>query len=109
MNIDPVNILAALFAGAFLCNGIPHLVSGLLGAPFPSPFSSPRGVGPSSPLVNFYWGAFNLAIALTLLVKYPLSVGINPSFAALFAGALLIGTFSALHFGKVRKDQAAKS
>jgi len=35
------------FAGAFLCNCIPHLCAGLQGMPFPTPFAKPRGIGKS--------------------------------------------------------------
>jgi hypothetical protein len=48
-----MNSVALFFAGAFLCNSIPHLTKGLQGEPFPSPFAKPPGKGNSSPLVNF--------------------------------------------------------
>lgn len=51
-----VHDLADFGAGLFLCNCLPHLAAGLQGQPFPSPFSKPRGVGNSSPLVNVLWG-----------------------------------------------------
>jgi len=60
------SIVAILFAGAFFCNCIPHLASGLRGEPFPTPFARPRGVGNSSPLANVLWGTANLAVALAL-------------------------------------------
>ncbi len=37
--------VAHIFAGAFLINAVPHLVNGLSGRSFPSPFASPPGVG----------------------------------------------------------------
>lgn len=52
-----MKFVAFFLAGALLCNGIPHLSSGLTGSPFPTPFAKPRGVGASPPLVNFFWGA----------------------------------------------------
>lgn len=42
--------LAPFFAGAFLCNALPHLAAGLQGRPFPTPFATPHGVGDSPPL-----------------------------------------------------------
>jgi hypothetical protein len=39
--------LALFFAGAFLCNAIPHLAAGTMGMPFPTPFARPRGIGNS--------------------------------------------------------------
>jgi hypothetical protein len=51
-----MDYIASFFAGAFLCNCIPHLACGLRGETFPTPFANPRGKGPSAPMVNFLWG-----------------------------------------------------
>jgi hypothetical protein len=96
-------LVAPFFAGAFLCNCVPHLCAGLQGAPFPTPFASPRGIGNSSPFVNFLWGAFNLAVGLYLLATHPTEIGANLDCLALAAGALLLGTYLSLHFAKVRR------
>ena len=61
--------IAWFFGGAFLANTIPHLVSGISGSPFQSPFASPPGQGLSSSLVNVLWGMFNLAVAYVLVVR----------------------------------------
>ena len=98
-----MNYIALFFAGAFLCNCIPHLVSGLRGDPFPSPFAKPPGKGNSSPLVNFLWGSLNLFIGLWLLPDYPVPARLTADFAVLALGFLLSGLFLALHFGKVRR------
>ena len=95
--------VAWFFAGAFLCNSLPHLAAGLQGRPFPSPFAKPRGVGNSSPLVNVLWGMFNVVVGLVLLSLQPVSIGLNLPFVVVIAGALAIGVFLALHFGKVLK------
>jgi hypothetical protein len=95
--------LALFFAGAFLCNGIPHLVAGLQGAPFPTPFARPRGVGNSPPVVNFLWGLFNLLVGGWLWSLYPVRPGPFPGFVVLVLGALVLGLYLAWHFGKVRK------
>lgn len=94
--------VALFFAGAFLCNSVPHLCAGLMGQPFPSPFATPRGVGNSSPIVNFLWGAANLAAGIALLVRNRLPLGLNLRCLAFAVGALVIGLFAAHHFGKVR-------
>jgi hypothetical protein len=99
-----MNYVAYFFAGAFLCNCLPHLLSGLQGAPFPSPFAQPPGVGDSSPLVNFLWGAFNLFIGLALLCWRPFSPGLDPESAVFVAGFLALGVPLSLHFGKVRRS-----
>jgi hypothetical protein len=52
-----MSFIALFFAGALLCNSVPHLIAGVSGMPFPSPFATPHGVGGSPPLVNFWWGA----------------------------------------------------
>jgi hypothetical protein len=99
--------VALFFAGAFLCNCIPHVVAGLQGAPFPTPFARPRGIGNSSPLVNFLWGAFNLLIGLSILSRQPIAIGPSADCLALTAGALLLGLYLARHFGKVRNKASS--
>ncbi len=59
--------MAYFFGGAFLANTIPHLVSGVSGSPFQSPFASPPGQGLSSSIVNVLWGMFNLVVAYVLI------------------------------------------
>jgi hypothetical protein len=97
-----MNYAAMFFAGAFLCNCIPHIGAGLQGMPFPTPFAKPRGIGNSSPLVNFLWGVLNLCIGLYLLSGQTVMIGPNSGCLALIAGSLAIGTYLSLHFGKVR-------
>ena len=50
------HLVAWFFGGAFLANAIPHLVNGISGSPFQSPFASPPGQGLSSATVNVLWG-----------------------------------------------------
>ena len=38
-------LLSYVFGGAFLANAVPHLVSGMMGRPFQSPFAKPPGEG----------------------------------------------------------------
>ncbi|HJW87865.1 MAG TPA: hypothetical protein VJ565_00115 [Dehalococcoidia bacterium] len=51
------------FAGAFFANTIPHLVQGISGLQFRTPFGDP-----SSALLNGIWGLINLALGVTLLI-----------------------------------------
>jgi hypothetical protein len=95
--------VAYFFSGAFLCNCIPHVVCGLQGSSFPTPFAKPRGVGLSSPALNFAWGFFNLIVGVLLLWKWPVQVGFTPSFLIFILGIGAMGAYSALHFGKVRR------
>lgn len=102
-----MHYLALFFTGAFLCNSLPHLASGLQGRPFPTPFAKPRGVGDSSPLMNVFWGMFNLLAGLFLLADHPVAIGINTDFAVVILGALGLGIYVALHFGKVQARKGA--
>lgn len=97
--------LAYFFGGAFLANSIPHLVNGLSGHAFQSPFASPPGVGLSSSTVNVLWGLLNLAISYLLVCRvgnfelrktrhvFPLAAGI------LIMSIMLARTFGRLYGG----------
>src|SRR5271155_1011412 len=97
---------AFFFSGAFLCNCIPHVVCGLQGSPFPTPFAKPHGVGLSSPVVNFAWGFVNLIVGVLLLWKWPVQVGLTPSFLVFLLGIGAMGAFSSLDFGKVQQSRS---
>ena len=89
------------FAGAFLCNSIPHIVAGLMGQPFPTPFATPRGEGLTSSTVNVLWGFFNLAVAYVLICRVgDFNLRSTVDVAVLGLGFLLIGLFAARHFGR---------
>jgi hypothetical protein len=92
--------VAHLFAGAFLINTIPHLVNGLSGRRFPSPFASPPGVGDSPALVNALWGLTNLVVGYSLLAGIgPFAFGLSLDALAVGLGALLMAWRLASHFG----------
>lgn len=92
--------LLQLVSGLLLTNGIPHLVQGLCGARFQSPFAQPRGIGESSPLVNVYWGFANLAGGAALLAHFTPASPVG--WAIFSAGALASGSFLAHHMSNVR-------
>ena len=98
-----MNFVAVFFAGAFLCNAVPHLTAALRGEVFPTPFAKPPTWGPSTPLVNLVWGATNLVLGLILIGFYPVAIGLNPEFAVLLAGAFLMGLRLSTHFGDARR------
>jgi hypothetical protein len=100
-----MNYVAPFFAGALLCNCIPHVVCGLQGSPFPTPFAKPRGVGLSSPLVNGAWGFFNLIVGLLLLSTWPVAIGPTGSFLVFLLGAGALGAYLAIHFGRARSHR----
>jgi hypothetical protein len=96
--------LLTFVAGAFAANAVPHMVQGMCGNRFQTPFASPPGVGESSALVNVIWGAVNAAIAGALL-HYVLPPSFPPPAPLCITGglgALAVAIFGALHFSKVR-------
>jgi hypothetical protein len=94
--------VAYFFGGVFLANTIPHLVNGISGSPFQSPFASPPGKGLSSSTVNVLWGAFNLAVAYLLVVRVGrFDLRRTRNIAVLGLGALLLALRLAQHFGEL--------
>ena len=59
--------IACFFAGLFIANTVPHLIHGVSGDVFPTPFATPPGKGPSSATVNVFWALFNLLIGYLLM------------------------------------------
>jgi len=97
--------LGWFFAGAFLTNALPHIVHGVSGNRFQTPFARPRGVGESSAIANVFWGFFNLAVGITLIyICLPQLPPPWPLVATALIGGLLIALFLARHFGRVRKE-----
>jgi hypothetical protein len=94
-------LLAYFFGGAFLSNALPHLLSGVMGRPFQSPFARPPGVGLSSATVNVLWGFFNLAVFYLLTVRVGTFDARNWAHIGAFgAGFLLMSLFAARAFGR---------
>lgn len=93
--------IAWFFCGAFLANAAPHLISGLMGRAFQTPFASPPGEGLSSSTVNVLWGGLNLVIGYLLLSQ----IGQFDAGNLLHAGSTGLGGFLvslalAQHFGR---------
>jgi hypothetical protein len=96
------------FGGAFAANAVPHVVSGVMGRAFQSPFANPPGEGLSSSTVNVLWGFFNATIAYLLIARVgDFHVRSWLDVLALGLGALLISVFSARHFGKFHGGNAS--
>jgi hypothetical protein len=96
---------AWFFAGAFLANAIPHIVQGICGNRFQTPFASPRGVGESSAIVNVIWGFANVAIGGTLLYVFlPQLPPPWPLCVVALVGGLIVALYLARHFARVRKE-----
>ena len=96
-----MHLIAYLFGGIFAANAIPHLVSGVTGRPFQSPFAKPSGKGLSSSTVNVLWAFFNLAVAYCLVLHVgTFDLRSTSHILAFTLGALLISLFAARHFGQ---------
>lgn len=96
-----LHLVSYFFGGACLANAIPHLVSGLRGDPFQSPFAKPPGEGLSSSTVNVLWGYFNLVVGYLLVCRVgAFSLLDTSDVAALGFGALLLSLFCARRFGQ---------
>lgn len=99
--MDWLHLVSYFFGGAFLANAVPHSVSGMMGQPFQSPFAKPPGVGLSSSAVNVLWGLFNVVIGYFLVMRVgDFDLRSLSDFLALVVGGLMIGVFSARHFGQ---------
>jgi hypothetical protein len=64
-----LHYISYFFGGVFLTNAVPHLVSGVMGRPFQSPFATPRGEGLSSSTVTVVWGFINLVVGYVLTCR----------------------------------------
>jgi len=101
------HLVSYFVGGMFLTNTIPHLVAGISGSPFQSPFASPPGEGLSSAMVNVLWGLFNLAVGYLLVVRvgrfdlrrtaHVLALGAGVAFTAV----LLARSFAKFHGGNI--------
>jgi hypothetical protein len=99
--INWLHELSYFFGGAFLINAVPHLVSGVMGRPFQSPFAKPPGEGLSSSTVNVSWGFFNLVVAYLLVCQVgDFDLRAWDHVAALGLGILLMGILTARLFGR---------
>jgi len=64
-----MDYIASFFAGALLCNSIPHLACGLRGETFPTPFANPRGKGPSAPYREFPMGGRSICSSASICFR----------------------------------------
>lgn len=102
-------LVSYFFGGIFLANAVPHLVSGMMGRPFQSPFAKPPGRGFSSSTVNVLWGFFNLVVGYLLVVRVgSFDLRSTTDVLALGAGVLLISLQGAQHFGRFNGGNASE-
>jgi hypothetical protein len=94
------NYIACFFAGMFLANVVPHLVHGISGDRFPTPFAKPPGKGLSSPTVNVVWALFNLVVGYLLYRAGHVWNGGDWALISFFAGVAAISTMLSVEFTK---------
>jgi hypothetical protein len=93
--------IAYFFGGAFLANTEPHLVNGVSGNPFQSPFASPPGEGLSSSMINVLWGLLNLVVAYLLICRVgTFNLRNTTHVLVLGAGILVMSLMLAHTFGR---------
>jgi hypothetical protein len=96
-----LHLISYFFGGIILANAVPHLVRGMTGQAFQTPFAKPPGKGLSSSTVNVLWGFFNAFIGYMLVLRVGRFDVRSTSHVLVFAlGALLISLQSARHFGQ---------
>jgi hypothetical protein len=101
------HLVSYFFGGVFLANAVPHLVSGMMGRPFQSPFAKPPGQGFSSSTVNVLWGFFNAVVGYLLVVRVgSFELRSTTNVLALGVGVLLISLQMGRHFGQFNGGNA---
>jgi hypothetical protein len=96
-----LHLVSYHFGGVFLANAVAHLVSGVMGRPFQSPFAKPPGQGLSSSTVNVLWGFFNLVVNYVLVCRVgDFRLRDTADVTALGLGFLLVSLFAARRFGR---------
>jgi len=81
-------------------------MNGVSGRSFQSPFAKPPGEGLSSPVVNVWWGFFNLAAAYWLIVQIgAFSIHNLWHVATVGAGILIMSLFAARAFGRFHSGE----
>ena len=94
-------LVSYFFAGVFASNAIPHLVSGVMGRAFQTPFAKPPGKGLSSSIINVLWGFVNMAVAYLLTAHVgSFQWQTTSHILVLGLGFLLKSLGSAHYFGK---------
>ncbi|WP_250502136.1 hypothetical protein [Caballeronia sp. AZ7_KS35] len=89
-----LHFVSWFFGGALLSNAIPHLISGVKGEPFQTPFANPPGEGLSSSTVNLV-GSYALVCHVGDFDLRRMQDAL-----ALALGMLAMGLFAARHFGR---------
>jgi hypothetical protein len=95
------NFAACFFAGLFLANVVPHLIHGVSGEVFPTPFAHPPGKGMSSPTVNVLWALLNLVIGYMLFRAGKISTKSKWNLLVFFIGILCMSVMLSITFAAI--------
>lgn len=99
--MSPLPLVSYFFGGVFLANAVPHVVSGMMGRAFQSPFAKPPGQGLSSSTVNVLWGFLNLAVGYVLVCHVgDFDIRNTAHIIASGTGGLLSALVAATQFGR---------
>ncbi len=95
--------IIAFIAGGIFVNVFvfPHFINGVSGRPFPSAFSSPPGIGLSSPVLNIVWATINFSIACALVYFARLNQRHRSIALGYFTGGLAMAFYLAHYFGNL--------
>jgi hypothetical protein len=83
-----VKAIGWFLSGVLFINVLPHLIRGISGDKFPSPFAKPHGRKLSSPTSNVVWAFINLSMFLTIFYFN------QSSFTVTYGVIMMVGGFS---------------
>jgi hypothetical protein len=79
-------------------NVVPHLVHGISGDRFPTPFAKPPGKGLSSPTLNVVWALFNLVVGYILFEVGKVASRGGLALVFFFAGIAALSIMASISF-----------
>ncbi|MFI3262790.1 MAG: hypothetical protein R3Y26_07760 [Rikenellaceae bacterium] len=91
--------------GFFATNSLPHIIPGIHGKPFYSPFAKPPVKGKSSAVVNVLWGFVNIVAAYVLFIETDLDLHNYIHGIGFLLGILITSLTLAITFGANNKRE----
>ncbi len=98
--MQTMDFFISLCFGFFATNSLPHLIPGMHGKWFHSPFAKPPVKGKSSPVVNVLWGWFNLVVAYLIYLLADINLKNPAEGIGFLLGVLITSLVLAVVFGK---------
>ncbi len=100
-----LDFIIAVAFGFFVTNSLPHIIPGIHGKPFYSPFATPPVKGKSSAVVNVLWGYFNIVVAYILYVAADINLKNLTEGIGFLLGILVTSLILAITFGRNNRNQ----